>query len=448
MISQFFLISPRGDSILYKDYRGDLARSTGDVFLRNVKRYQGKQQSAPPIFNVEGVNYFYTKMNGLYFVLTCVKNVPPSLVMEFLTRATRVFKDYCGVISEETIRSNFVLLYELLDEIMDNGYIQGTSSEVLKRYVFNEPIVVETKKNKGSKFQLPKFNPKTTSSDATNKPITLRDPKQGGRDEIFVDIFERVSFTFAADGQALTAAIDGTIQMKNYLSGNPTLRIALNEDLTIGASRSGAANYGVVEIDDCNFHECARLDEFDSQRIVSFLPPDGEFVLMNYRITSPENFQTPFRIFPFFELASPKRGELVVKIRADIPPKKSGTNIVVQFPVPKSTASVSTALGRGSTGQSAEYDAKRRVVTWKIRKLPGGTESILRAKITLLKDHSSNVRKEIGPINMAFEVPLYTPSNLQVKYLRIQKQTVLPNEPAPFRWVRYVCKSQSYVCRL
>eukprot|EP00954_Amorphochlora_amoebiformis_P003701 287443-Amorphochlora_amoeboformis.AAC.4 len=188
---------------------------------------------------------------------------------------------------------------------MDNGYIQGTSSDTLKSYIFNEPVVVEKKK---MKFQLPKFNPKTTSrfsapeatskhtpdlsvscvriSDATNKPISFKDSKTGGKDEIFVDIFERIrlltpissnivistknssqyqltttylkyrSITFHSNGNVLHSSIDGTIQMKSYLSGNPELKLALNEDLTIGETCVGnkTGSYGSVEIDDCNFH--------------------------------------------------------------------------------------------------------------------------------------------------------------------------------------------------
>lgn len=37
-----------------------------------------------------------------------------------------------------------------------------------------------------------------------------------------------------AQGYILTSEIDGTIQMKSYLTGNPEIRLALNEDLSIG----------------------------------------------------------------------------------------------------------------------------------------------------------------------------------------------------------------------
>lgn len=56
-------------------------------------------------------------------------------------------------------------------------------------------------------------------------------------------------------------------------------------------------------LDDCNFHECVRLDEFESSRTLSFFPPDGEFTLLNYRITG--EFRAPFRIFPTVEEMSP-----------------------------------------------------------------------------------------------------------------------------------------------
>eukprot|EP00362_Geleiidae_sp_MMETSP1317_P001641 CAMPEP_0201282994 /NCGR_PEP_ID=MMETSP1317-20130820/7237_1 /ASSEMBLY_ACC=CAM_ASM_000770 /TAXON_ID=187299 /ORGANISM="Undescribed Undescribed, Strain Undescribed" /LENGTH=50 /DNA_ID=CAMNT_0047597573 /DNA_START=1 /DNA_END=150 /DNA_ORIENTATION=+ len=48
-------------------------------------------------------------------------------------------------------------------------------------------------------------------------------------------------------------------------------------------------------LDDCNFHECVDLKEFEDFKRLLIKPPDGEFVVMNYRITG--DYQTPFRIF-------------------------------------------------------------------------------------------------------------------------------------------------------
>jgi AP-2 complex subunit mu-1 len=51
-------------------------------------------------------------------------------------------------------------------------------------------------------------------------------------------------------------------------------------------SRSGA-----VEIDDCQFHQCVKLGRFDTDRTISFVPPDGEFELMKYEL---EKMQSQF----------------------------------------------------------------------------------------------------------------------------------------------------------
>lgn len=43
-------------------------------------------------------------------------------------------------------------------------------------------------------------------------------------------------------GYILTSEIDGTIQLKSYLTGNPEIRLALNEEVGIG--RGGESIYG------------------------------------------------------------------------------------------------------------------------------------------------------------------------------------------------------------
>lgn len=381
------------------------------------------------------------KKNGLYFVLACKYNSSPSFAVELLVRLTKLFKDYCGILSEESIRTNFVLIYELLDEIIDYGYVQGTSTELLKAYVFNEAVVI--KQQEPGKFKMSDLNAKTSPSTAVDKPISYQEKGKKQKNEIFVDIYERITITFNSDGYVLNSSIDGTIQMKSYLAGNPELKLALNEELVIGkGSARSSAGYSAVEIDDCNFHECVNLEDFDSSRVLSFVPPDGEFVVMNYRITS--DFRTPFRIFPFFELVSPFKVELVIKVRADIPEQNYGGNVVFTFPVPKCTSSVVCDIPDGVTGHTTEYDPKTRIVSWKMKKFPGGSEQTVRAKIVLKESCSPSIRKEIGPISMQFEIPMYNPSNLQVRYLRILEN----KKYNPYRWVRYVTRSSSYICRL
>lgn len=84
------------------------------------------------------------------------------------------------------------------------------------------------------------------------------------------------------DGAVLRADVDGQILMRAYLSGMPECKFGLNDKLVLDAKRgdSSTKSDSAVELDDCQFHQCVRLGKFDSDRSISFIPPDGEFELM------------------------------------------------------------------------------------------------------------------------------------------------------------------------
>ena len=51
------------------------------------------------------------------------QNVNATMVFEFLLKVVEVMQNYFGKISEENVKNNFVLIYELLDEIVDFGFV-------------------------------------------------------------------------------------------------------------------------------------------------------------------------------------------------------------------------------------------------------------------------------------------------------------------------------------
>lgn len=58
---------------------------------------------------------------------------------------------YFGELEDESLRDNFVITYELLDEMMDNGYPQITEVKVLKEYIKTEANKMEGKSKKKGK---------------------------------------------------------------------------------------------------------------------------------------------------------------------------------------------------------------------------------------------------------------------------------------------------------
>ena len=45
------------------------------------------------------------------------------LLLEFLNSFLQLLKAYFKEVEEESIKDNFVIIYELLDEVVDNGYV-------------------------------------------------------------------------------------------------------------------------------------------------------------------------------------------------------------------------------------------------------------------------------------------------------------------------------------
>lgn len=69
-------------------------------------------------------------------VLTCRSiSVPPLFVIEFLHRVIDTFTDYFNDCSESIIKENCVVVYEILDEMLDNGFPLATESNILKELI-------------------------------------------------------------------------------------------------------------------------------------------------------------------------------------------------------------------------------------------------------------------------------------------------------------------------
>lgn len=105
------------------------------------------------------------------------------------------------------------------------------------------------------------------------------------KNEVFLDVVESLNLLVSATGNVLRSEILGAVKMKCYLSGMPELRLGLNDKVmfeTTGRATRGKA----VEMEDVKFHQCVRLSRFENDRTISFIPPDGEFELMSYRLNT------------------------------------------------------------------------------------------------------------------------------------------------------------------
>jgi AP-1 complex subunit mu len=103
------------------------------------------------------------------------------------------------------------------------------------------------------------------------------------KNEIFLDVVEKLNLLVSANGNVIRSEILGAIKMRCFLSGMPECKLGLNDkalfDMT-GRSSKGK----LIEMEDIKFHQCVRLNKFENERNITFIPPDGEFDLMTYRL--------------------------------------------------------------------------------------------------------------------------------------------------------------------
>lgn len=107
---------------------------------------------------------------------------------------------------------------------------------------------------------------------------------------MFLDVIESLNLLVNSNGNVLRSEILGAIKMKCYLSGMPELRLGLNDKVmfeSTGRTTRGKA----IEMEDVKFHQCVRLSRFENDRTISFIPPDGEFELMSYRLNTQVRFE-------------------------------------------------------------------------------------------------------------------------------------------------------------
>src|SRR5271169_3032306 len=141
MISGIFIFNQKGEVLISRLYRHDLKRSIADVFRIQVL---SSTDIRSPITTLGSTTFFHVKRENIYIVAVTKVNANAALVFEFLHRLVDgIGRSYFGKMDEEGVKNNFVLIYELLDEILDFGYPQNSDIDALKMYITTESIKSE-----------------------------------------------------------------------------------------------------------------------------------------------------------------------------------------------------------------------------------------------------------------------------------------------------------------
>ncbi|KAJ8611445.1 hypothetical protein MRB53_037964 [Persea americana] len=440
MLSGILLFNQKGELLIMRAFRQDMRPRLADVFRIQVI---SNAQIRSPILTLGSTTFSHIKNDNIYIVGISKGNANSALVFEFLYKLVNLGKSYFGRFDEEAVKSNFVMVYELLDEILDFGYPQNTETETLKMYITTEGVKSERAVMEDSQ---------KITMQATGALSWRRDGIKYRRNEAFVDVIEDVSLLVSATGTVLRADVNGTIEMRAYLSGTPECKFGLNDSLLIGENgndvalggrpgnaaggKASKAAAGSVALEDVSLHQCVKLSSFQSDRTISFVPPDGSFQLMTYRATA--NINLPFKVHAIVNEIGKSKVEYSIAIKANYGAKLFATNVVVKIPTPLNTADITSRTSQGK----AKYEPSENAIVWKIARFTGQSEFVLSAEAQLSAMTNQKAWSR-PPLSMQFNLLMFTSSGLLVRYLKVFEK----NNYSSVKWVRYMTRAGSYEIR-
>ncbi|XP_023924267.1 AP-1 complex subunit mu-2 [Quercus suber] len=422
--SALFLLDIKGRVLIWRDYRGDVTAAQAERFFTKLIEREDDPQSQDPVMYENGVTYMFIQHSNVYLMSASRQNCNAASHLLFLHRIVDVFKHYFEELEEESLRDNFVVVYELLDEMMDFGFPQFTEATILSEFI----------KTDAYRMEVTQRPPMAVTNAVSWRSEGIRYKKN----EVFLDVVESVNILVNSNGQIIRSDVVGALKMRAFLSGMPECKLGLNDKLLLEA-QGRAAKGKAIDLDDIKFHQCVRLARFENDRTISFIPPDGSFDLMTYRLST--QVKPLVWVEAQVERHSRSRIEFMVKARSQFKERSTATNVEIELPVPSDATNPNIRTSMGSATYAPENDA----LIWKIKSFPGNKEYMLRAEFSfpsVTAEEAAPERK--APIRVKFEIPYFTVSGIQVRYLKIIEKSGYQSLP----WVRYITMAGEYELRL
>ena len=420
-IASIYFLDKKAKPIIFRNYRGEVNQDISANMQRKVLELE--ESNLNPIFTIDNVHYTWIKHKNIYIVAVSKRNPNLSMIFCFLHKLEGILIGYFGVLEEDTIRDNFVLIYELLDEIIDYGYPQTTDIKILKEYITTQ----------SNKKKIQNTITKVISNEITRNPNIKYKINQ-----VFLEVVEKLNSVISHKGEMLRSEVIGQINMKTLLSGMPVVKLGLNDKLFYKMSGK-YINGKTIEMDDFKFHNCVNMNKFEDERTIEFTPPDGNFILMNYRLN--------LQLKPLISVdvqrinISATKKEYKIKAKSNYKQKSIAKNVSILIPVPNDLNNPLFISKKGTVF----YLSEKEVINWSIESLPGQIEIFLKLQFNVPSVRKDNADKNINkPIEIKFEIPSFTVSGINVKYVKITEKSGYE----AFPYIKYLTKNGLYQIRM
>lgn len=456
--------------IISKQAKSSAQKSMSEIFRVQVINNLDVRS---PVLTLGSTTFHHIRTSGnLWLVAVSRSNADSAAIWEFLYKLNVLMEAY-AIHSEEQLKEKFMVCYELLDIVLEDGVPIETELSSVAARMSEKPTVALDNLNMISEEFLSsasKIIPRPRLLRGKSSSFTSQDNFNGmsstcswrpsgikyKKNEVFLDVNERISILVSHDGSILKSYVDGTVEIVTHLSGMPVCRFGLNDALSLNTPFSDAqdlepnndiknknaipkAAAGSVILEDCKFHQCVHLDKFHSERIIKFIPPDGSFELMKYHVR--ENLNLPFKITPIVTIVKSNTVEYRVTLKSLFPSKLTAKDVQLRIPVPPETVDCNVSVSNGK----CKFVPEDSALVWQFGKYQGLTENTLSAVTVPMKDSSINIQQwPRPPMSLKFEIMMFSNSGLVVRFFNVSERE---QKYSTVKWIKYISKSGAYEIR-
>jgi len=417
MIHSLFTINSSGDVFLEKHWKSVISRSIVDYFF-DAQNAAKNPIDIPPVIATPHHYLISIYRCNIFFVAVCMTEVPPLFVIEFLHRVVDTFEDYFTECSESSIKDNYVVVYEVLDEMLDNGFPLATEANILKELI-KPPNMLRTVVNTVTgKSNVSEVLP---TGQLSNIPWRRQGVKYTNN-EAYFDVIEEVDAIIDKSGSTVSAEIHGYIDCSVKLTGMPDLTMSfVNPRL----------------FDDVSFHPCVRYKKWESDRILSFVPPDGNFRLVSYHIGSASVVAIPVYVRHSLSWLGGTQGRLDLTVGPKQTMGRTVEKVKIEIAMHKSVLNCSLTPSQGKYS----FDPVSKVLCWEVGKIEAAKLPNLRGSVNLVTGATPE------PTNPSISVQ-FAISQLAVSGLKVNRLDMYGEKYKPFKGVKYLTKAGRFQVRM
>jgi hypothetical protein len=399
MLSSVFLVNKEGVILIEKQYRERVRRVEVDDACDAIRDRTRTPPGIVPrgeysiLLHLEGEIWVVGVCEGDEFALFAVS------VLQYIGQLLTTLL-HAGS-TEMSVKSEYCTVYQILDYAVDFGFPFLNEGNTILTLLTRPP----PEYSKGERLQLD-----------LQRPWRIVGARHS-QNEILVDFVEFVDVVVRQDSRIEFCHIRGSLDVRSHLSDMPRCRLVLSSS----------------RWEDVVFHRCAEVDTSDV-RAIPFVPPDGDFTLMKFRITALAA-NLPLVIVPKFRW---NRGGVQFEVTI-----KAGSNlswpvddVEIRFELPRGMHQLALTVEEGK----ALYDAITSEVVWTINVLSPDKPATL----------TGGASTEPG-FDVAGRHPVITAKfasyGVSASGLRVERLDIENTKYKSFKGVKYVVRSGNYEFR-